>query len=97
MRIYFVYILTNSTNRVLYTGVTNDLERRLYEHRQGVVQGFASKYQCRKLVYFETTEDIRSAIMREKQIKKGSRAKKIRLIESINPDWLDLSQHDFRP
>ena len=87
---YYVYILTNQSHSVLYTGVTNDLERRLTEHRQGLTPGFASKYHCRKLVWFEDTDDIKAAIEREKQIKAGSRAKKIALIESTNPDWRNL-------
>ena len=96
MHTYYVYILTNAKNNVLYTGVTNNLEQRLYQHRQGLTPGFASKYRCNKLVYFESTTDIASAIFREKQIKKGSRYKKIQLIESINPCWADLSETAFR-
>ena len=90
-KIYFVYILTNASNRVLYTGVTNDLERRLCEHRNGQTPGFASKYRCRKLVWFETSPNVEAAIAREKQIKGGSRARKIALIESLNPQWRDIS------
>lgn len=89
-RNYFVYILTNQSNRVLYTGVTNDLERRLAEHRNGATQGFASKYCCHKLVWYEVTPSVESAIAREKQIKGGSRARKIALIELMNPTWQDL-------
>ena len=89
-RNYFVYILTNFKNTVLYVGVTNDLERRLYEHRRGVSQGFTSKYKVTKLVYFQVTQDVEAAIAREKQIKGGSRADKIRLIEEGNPGWEDL-------
>jgi putative endonuclease len=95
MQTYYVYILTNASNHVLYTGVTNNLEKRLYQHRNGMTPGFASKYRCKKLVYFESTTEISSAISREKQIKKGSRQKKIQLIESINPDWVDLSEMLF--
>ena len=91
---YYVYILTNRYNTVLYVGVTNDLLRRLDEHKGKVTQGFTSKYRITKLVYFETTEDIEAAIEREKQLKAGSREKKIRLIEQLNPDWRDLSD-DF--
>jgi putative endonuclease len=90
-RIYFVYILTNPSNRVLYTGVTNNLDRRLYEHRNNLTPGFASKYRCHKLVWYETTPNIEAAIDREKQIKGGSRAKKIKLIEDMNPQWGDLA------
>ena len=90
-RIYFVYLLTNTTNRVLYTGVTNNLERRLYKHRNNLTPGFASKYRCHKLVWYETTPSVEAAIAREKQIKGGSRAKKVALIEGVNPHWLDLS------
>ena len=87
---YFVYILTNQFNRVLYTGVTNDLERRLYEHRSGTVPGFTSQYRCHKLVYLEETPSICSAIEREKQIKSWRRAKKVALIDQHNPGWGDL-------
>ena len=90
MKNYFVYILTNASNTVLYTGVTNDLQRRVYEHSVGIGSKFTQKYQCKKLVYFEDTPDITAAIAREKQIKAGSRLRKIALIESINPSWLDL-------
>jgi len=87
---YYVYIMTNKS-RTLYTGVTNDLERRVYEHKQKLVPGFTSKYNITRLVYFETTEDIRAAIEREKQIKGWLRSKKVALIESENPEWRDLS------
>ncbi|HEY9148881.1 MAG TPA: GIY-YIG nuclease family protein [Gammaproteobacteria bacterium] len=87
---YFVYILTNRANKVLYTGITNNLERRLYEHRNNLTPGFASKYRCHKLLWYETTPDVRSAIAREKQIKGGSRKKKVALIEAMNPHWIDL-------
>jgi putative endonuclease len=84
-------MLTNRTHSVIYTGVTSDLERRLAEHRWKLVPGsFAARYRLSKLVYYETTPDIRAAIAREKQIKGGSREKKIRLIESVNPQWRDL-------
>jgi len=90
MSTYYVYILTNQSNRVLYTGVTNNLHRRLEEHLQGHVAGFTSKYRCKKLVYYEMTGSIESAIQREKQIKKGSRKRKIALVGSMNPGWEDL-------
>ena len=87
---YYVYILTNQNNTVLYTGITNDLKRRVNEHREGLVEGFTKKYQVRKLVYFEETIDVISAITREKQLKGGSRKKKLDLVVSINPEWQDL-------
>ncbi len=87
---YYVYILTNKS-RTLYTGVTNDLQRRVYEHREKLLRGFTSRYNITKLVYFEATPDIREAITREKQIKGWLRSKKIALIESVNPNWIDLS------
>jgi putative endonuclease len=87
---YYVYILTNYTNSVLYTGVTNDLIRRVYEHREKLVKGFTQKYNVNKLVYYEATEDVLSAIAREKQIKAGSRQKKLDLINGFNPQWNDL-------
>jgi putative endonuclease len=89
---YSVYILTNYTNRVLYTGVTNDLLRRVQEHRDGTHDGFTKKYKVWKLVHFEPTNDIQSAIEREKQLKAGSRAAKVALIELTNPRWRDLFQ-----
>ena len=82
--------MTNKTNRVLYTGVTNDLKRRVYEHKGRLLQGFTNKYNVNKLIYYGASREIESAIAREKQIKGGSRAKKIRLIETINPEWKDL-------
>ncbi|MBA4421328.1 MAG: excinuclease ABC subunit C [Anaerolinea sp.] len=88
---YFVYILTNRTNNVLYTGVTNNLSRRLEEHKNASQSSFTGKYKVNRLVYYEETTDIYAAITREKQIKAGSRQKKIDLINSINPEWKDLS------
>ncbi len=90
-RFYFVYIHTNTINTVLYTGVTNNLERRLIGHRTKAPKSFASRYNVTKLVYYETIEDVNSAIAREKQIKAGSRQDKIDLINEMNPDWKDLS------
>jgi len=87
---YFVYIMTNAHNTVLYTGVTNDLARRIYQHKNGLGSIFAKKYNVRKLVYYEIGNDIHSAIAREKQIKGGSRQKKIDLIDTLNPGWKDL-------
>jgi putative endonuclease len=89
-KFYCVYILTNSHNTTLYTGVTNNLFRRLLEYKSGAGSKFARRYNLTKLVYFEITNDINSAITREKQIKAGSRQKKIDLINSINPGWTDL-------
>ena len=85
-----MYILTNYTNSVLYTGVTNDLKRRIWEHREKFVDGFTTRYNANKLVYYEATGSIESAIMREKQIKAGSRKMKMALIDSLNPGWKDL-------
>ena len=87
---YFVYILTNDRHTVLYTGVTNNLVRRIGEHRVGF-SSFTSRYNVHKLVYFEEFHEINDAIAREKQIKGGSRRKKVLLIDSMNPDWRDLS------
>jgi putative endonuclease len=87
---YYVYIMTNKSNSVLYTGVTNDLIRRAYEHKNKLVEGFTKKYNVDKLVFYEVYEDVNSAIAREKQIKSGSRAKKIKLIEDMNTGWNDL-------
>ena len=89
---YFVYILTNWNDSVMYIGITNDLERRLYEHRSKLADGFTKKYNIHKLVYFESTGDVRGAIAREKQLKGWSRAKKNALVASQNPQWRDLSQ-----
>jgi putative endonuclease len=88
---YYVYIMTNRSNG-LYTGVTNNLQRRVYEHKLHLVTGFTSRYQMIYLVYFEETPDVYAAITREKQIKSWGRVKKIALIESVNSDWRDLSE-----
>ncbi|MDD3226617.1 MAG: GIY-YIG nuclease family protein [Tissierellia bacterium] len=87
---YYVYILTNKYNKVLYVGITNDLIRRTYEHKNNLVEGFTSKYNVHKLVYYDLTGDVMSAITREKQIKGWTRDKKIKLIESMNLEWKDL-------
>ena len=92
---YCVYILTNKSNRVMYIGVTNNLERRIYEHKQELVEGFTKRYHVNKLVYFETTTDVRSAIEHEKQLKGWLRSRKNALVESMNPEWRDLSE-DWR-
>lgn len=88
---FFVYIITNKHHTVLYTGITNNFRRRLYEHRNGLAPGFAAKYRCKKLVYWEVGGSAEFAIAREKQIKAGSRQKKLDLIDAKNPGWLDLS------
>ncbi|MFC1770301.1 GIY-YIG nuclease family protein [Candidatus Margulisiibacteriota bacterium] len=87
---YYVYIITNFYNSVLYTGVTNDLYRRVLEHKNKINKGFSSRYNLTKLVYYEEIDDIFYAIEREKQIKKFKRKKKIGLIKSVNPEWKDL-------
>lgn len=87
---YYIYIVTNSRNTVLYTGVTNNLARRIYEHKQKFVAGFTFKYQIDKLVYYEIFDSPEDAIYREKQLKGGSRTKKINLITSLNPQFEDL-------
>ncbi|HEY4754681.1 MAG TPA: GIY-YIG nuclease family protein [Ignavibacteriaceae bacterium] len=92
---FFIYILTNWNNKVIYTGVTNNLVRRIYEHRNKVIDGFTKKYNLSKLVYFEQTHDIISAINREKEIKKWRREKKNKLVESMNPSWKDLANELF--
>src|SRR6267143_5859374 len=94
MRIYYVYVMA-SRSRVLYTGVTNDLTRRVNEHKQGLIPGFTQKYRVTRLVYFEQFGDIRDAIAREKQIKGWVRARKIELIEARNPTWADLAERWF--
>ena len=87
---YCVYIMTNSHNTTLYPGVTNNLSRRVLEHKEGSGSKFTSRYNLTKLVYYEVTCDIKAAIIREKQIKAGERQKKVDLINSINSDWKDL-------
>jgi putative endonuclease len=91
MKNYYVYIMANRS-RTLDTGVTNNLERRVYEHKNRVIPGFTSRYNITRLVYYEVFSDIRDAIAREKQIKGWLRAKKIALIEAVNPQWDDLSE-----
>lgn len=89
-RRYFVYVLTNRSRKVMYIGMTNDLARRLDEHRHHVVPGFTAKYRVKTLVYFEETSDVLAALEREKQIKKWRREKKDALVASMNPQWRDL-------
>ena len=93
---YFVYIMA-SHRGTLYTGVTNDLERRTYEHKHGLGSQFTKKYNVSKLVYYEATDDVRSAIAREKQIKAWRRSKRVILIESLNPYWEDLAEEWYGP
>ena len=90
MRTYYVYILTNATHK-LYVGMTNDLQRRMYEHKHKLVPGFTSRYNLSWLAYYETTSDVHAAIAREKQIKGWLRSRKTVLLESANPHWVDLS------
>ena len=90
MRSFYVYILTNTRDGTLYTGITNNLIRRVYEHKSGEIEGFAKKYKTNKLVHFEETPDVQSAITREKRIKKWRRSWEIELIEKNNPQWRDL-------
>ncbi|MFA6215212.1 MAG: GIY-YIG nuclease family protein [Patescibacteria group bacterium] len=94
-RNYYVYLMANKVNTVIYTGITNDLERRVYEHKNKIAEGFTSKYNVNKLVYFEETDDVAEAIRREKQIKGGSRQDKIDLINADNPEWKDLNSDWF--
>ena len=89
-RQYYVYILTNSTHKTLYTGVTNDLKRRVYEHKNGTYDGFTKKYRVNMLMYYEIFDSIHDAIRREKQLKGGSRLQKEDLIRTINTEWRDL-------
>lgn len=91
MKHYYIYILTNKTNKVLYTGVTNNLLRRVFEHKQGLIEGFTKKYKVKKLVFSEAFTNPNDAITVEKKIKGWVRKKKIELIESQNPSWKDLS------
>ncbi len=91
IHLYYVYILTNKSNRVLYVGVTSDLQNRVSEHKLKIYKGFTAKYECNKLVYYEEYQWIQDAIAREKQLKAGSRQNKIDLIVAENPLWIDLS------
>jgi len=87
---YYIYIMTNKWNNVLYTGITNDLKRRVFEHKNKIIKGFTERYNINKLVYYEIYDDVYNAIQREKQIKSWSRKKKIELIKSLNPEFKDL-------
>jgi putative endonuclease len=92
MRDYYVYILASDRNGTLYVGVTNDLARRVYEHRNDLIEGFTKRYGVHRLVWFEVHGDINEAILREKRIKKWNRSWKLRVIEAMNPDWIDLTE-----
>lgn len=89
---YYVYVLTNKSNKVLYIGMTNDIVRRMFEHKTKLVEGFTKKYNLTKLVYYEVTNDVESAIRGEKQLKNWHRDWKINLINQLNPEWKDLSE-----
>jgi putative endonuclease len=91
MKTYFVYILASKRNGTLYVGMTNDLARRVFGHKSGMIEGFTKKYSIDKLVYFESTADVNEAILREKRLKKWKRQWKIDLIEKLNTNWRDLS------
>ena len=91
MKTYYVYMLTNWTNGVLYIGTTNNLERRINEHRSGATKGFTKQYNLKKLVYYEECNDVNAAIAREKQLKNWNREKKDKLVETLNPEWKDLA------
>jgi putative endonuclease len=91
-RSYYVYVLTNWNNRVMYVGVTNNLARRMYEHKHKLIKGFTTKYNINKLVYFEECGDIKEALEREKEIKRWRRKKKDSLVSSLNPEWKDLNK-----
>ena len=92
MNDYYVYILTNDRDKLLYIGVTNDLQRRVYEHKNGMFEGFTKDYGIHKLVYYEMCHDVKDAIKREKQLKNWRREKKIALIERMNPRWKDFGE-----
>jgi len=91
-RLPTIYIMANKQNDTLYTGVTSNLPRRVYEHKCNIIHGFTEQYNCKWLVYYESYENMIDAIAREKQIKAGSRKKKLAMIEHMNPDWRDLYQ-----
>lgn len=93
----YTYILTNKNDTVFYVGVTANLDKRMHEHRNALIPGFTSKYKTHKLIYYERYDHIEDAICREKQLKGKTRAKKIALIKSMNPNWLDLFEHQNSP
>ena len=93
MNDYYVYILTNEKNTVMYIGITNDVRRRVYEHKTGVFEGFTKKYQVHKLVYVECYHDVKDAIAREKQLKGWTRKRKNELVEKVNPEWKEIKTY----
>lgn len=93
---YYIYLITNYKNTALYTGVTSNLEKRVYEHEKKVISGFTAKYNCNKLVYYEVYESVEAAIKRERAIKGWIRNKKNALIETVNPDWTNLKHNQFQ-
>lgn len=95
-RTYFVYVLASQRNGTLYTGVTNNLAKRVWDHKNGICEGFTKKYRVHMLVWFETHVDVQAAIAREKQIKGWNRAWKLKMIERMNPDWADLYERVAR-
>jgi putative endonuclease len=95
MKKYYIYILASIRNGTLYIGMTNDLTRRVYEHKQGLIKGFTKTYQVHNLLYFEEFSEVTDAIVREKRVKKWERKWKIRLIETMNPEWKDLYEGLF--
>lgn len=95
MKNYYVYLSTNWNNRVMYVGMANNLERRMYEHKNKLIEGFTKKYNIDRLVYFVETSDVNAALSREKEIKKWRREKKDSLVLSSNPEWKDLSEEWF--
>ena len=92
MKDYYVYMITNRNHKVLYIGVTNNLERRIYEHKNKLIEGFTKKYNCTKLVWYTSTNNIESAIQQEKRMKKWKREYKENLVKKVNPNWEDLYQ-----
>ena len=90
---YYVYIMTNKNNNVIYTGITNNLKKKIHEHKEKLVSGFTKRYSIHKLVYYEIFDSPYAAITREKQIKNGSRQKKVNLIKTLNPEWDDLYEY----
>jgi putative endonuclease len=92
---YYVYILASKRNGTLYIGVTNDLEKRLYEHKNNLIDGFTKRYRVHNLVYYESVNDVNAALQREKQLKRWTRKWKIELIEQENPEWRDLAENFY--
>lgn len=93
MKIYFIYILASKKHGILYIGVTNNLKRRIYEHKNGIIEGFTKRYFVKNLVWYDSTDSIESALTREKQMKLWKREWKINIIEKNNPEWKDLSDN----